>query len=385
MARGAITKRISERTGKASYQIRVELPPDPVTGDRRQGSETYRTRKEAEARLATWLREIERGEAVLPSSITVGELLQSWLATVASATVKPQSLAAYTRAIEKHLIPGLGAIPAQKLTPARVQAFYAEKLAGGTGARTMQVCHQRLSQALEWAVRMGDLSRNVCKLVDPPKAQRKELAIWAPEQARAFLDCAGEWEPLFHVLLSTGMRKGEALGLRWQDVDWERGTVTIRQTVVILNSRPTIQASPKTKAGRRTVQLDPDTIAILKRHRAAQNEHRLSIGPLWEDHGLVFPNLFGRPLHPDNLTHTYYGILKASGVPRIRIHDMRHSHASWLLLAGQPVHTVSERLGHARPSITLDLYAHTMANSQDEAAAIAGRLLAPAARIEGVS
>lgn len=385
MASGTINKRKSLHTGKVSYQLRVELPPDPVTGERRQGSETYRTRKEAEARRSEWLQEIERGEAVMPSTVTVGELLREWLHTVAAHTVKPRSLEVYTFTIEKHLIPVLGSIQAQKLTQARVQAFYAEKLADGLGPRSVQLCHLRLSQALKWAVRMGTLSRNVCDLVDPPTSSRPEHVIWTPDQAKTYLEHAGVWEPLFHVLVITGLRKGEALGLRWQDIDVERSTLTIRQTVVTLNSRPTIQDSPKTKAGRRSVQLDPDTLAILRRHRASQNEHRLMLGPVWEDHDLIFPNLYGRPLHTDNVTRVHYAILKASGVPKIRIHDMRHSCASWLLLAGQPVHTVSERLGHARPSITLDLYAHTLANSQDESAAIMGRLLAPSERQHNVS
>ena len=185
------------------------------------------------------------------------------------------------------------------------------------------------------------------------------------------------------MYLSTGMRRGEELGLRWQDIVFDQGTASIRQTITVIGAQAINHDSPKTKAGRRAVLMPTDTIAILRQHKALKNAHRLSIGPLWEDHDLVFPNLYGRPLHPRNLSRTYYAILKASGVPELRIHDKRHTHASWLLLAGQPIHTVSERLGHAKASITLDLRAHTLKNSQAEPA-IAGKLLTTEDRKQGV-
>jgi len=370
--KGSIQKRPGKRG--VSYLVRVEHPADPATGERRQHAKTYRTRKEAEAALARWITEVERGTAVDASKLTVAELLRQWLTGVAQHKVRPTSLEDYRHTIETHVVPALGGVAAQRLTPAQVQAFYAAKLAGGTGPRTVQLCHQRLSQALSWGMRMGLVVRNVCAVVDAPRVTGREPRVWTTDEARRFLDAAGPWRPFYAVMLSTGLRKGECLGVRWADIDWDARTLAVRQCVTTLAGRAHVQA-PKTASARRAVKLPAETMAVLRAHRADQNARRLHLGAIWQDHDLVFPNETGGVLHPSNVQRAFAAILRGADVPKVRIHDLRHAHATWLLLAGQPIKAVSERLGHARTSITLDTYAHTLPDTQDGAADAAGELL----------
>jgi integrase len=370
---GNITKRTAN-DGSVSYRVRVEIPTG-VDGKRRQASKTYRTRKEAERALAAWLVEIDRGTAIEPSTVTVGELLELWLRDEAAHRVRPSTLEDYALTIHKHIMPAIGSVTAQKLQPTTVQTFYSDKLAAGTGARTVQLCHLRLSQALKWAVRMGIVGRNVVELVKPPTAASRTPTVWTPEQAHRFLDHAGDdWRPLFDLMLATGVRRGEALGLRWSDVDVEAGTIQIRQSVGILHGQPSV-SEPKTRSAQRAIPLPVETVAMLRKHRIRQNEHRLKFGPLWEDRDLVFPNAFGGYLHPCNVDRAFQRIIRTAGVPRLRIHDLRHTYATWALSAGEPPTDVSRILGHARVSITMDIYSHAIPNKRERVSSTIGSLL----------
>lgn len=377
MARGSIVKRKSQRTGRVSYQVRVELPPDPKTGNRRQGAETYRTLEEAQRRLKQWTFEIERGSVVLPDKLTVGELLALWLE---STDLRPTSRQSYQDIIDRYLLPGLGSVAAQKLRPPQVQSFMADLRRRGVGVRTQQLCLMRLRQALDYAVQMELVSRNVAKTVSMPRSARREPTIWTPEDAQRFLAAAGDWEPLFAFFLATGLRRGEALALRWRDVDWRTGTIDVRRTVSAIKGQGLVVAEPKTERSKRKVRLGKETLALLQEQRVELLRRRMKLGPAWEgprdtENSWIFPNEFGGLLYPANVQRAFSRIIRESGVPKIRIHDMRHTHATWLLLAREPVQVVSERLGHAKASITLDLYAHTLADSQESAADITDRLL----------
>lgn len=367
MARGSILKR--NRNGVVSYLVRVEYEPDPVTGKRRQRSESFRLRKDAQTRLAAWLAQIDRGTAIDPSKLTVAELLRTWLDDVAAHSLRPTSLATYRATIENHVIPELGAIAVQKLTAARVQAFYSAKLKAGRSPRLVQLCHLRLNQGLNQAVRWSIVPGNVCASVDPPSVTYKQGSTWDRDELRAFLVAArtDTYALLWLILATTGMRRGEALGLRWRDIDLERGVASIQQSVVALHGVSLIQ-TPKTPGSRRSIRLVPDAVAALRSFRPQWAATKLAAPPeLWEDHGLVFCTELGRPIKPSNIARNYDRIITAAGVRRIRIHDLRHTHASLLLQAGVPVKVVSERLGHARVSITLDIYAHVLPDMQDHA------------------
>ncbi len=369
---------IQKRTGKrgVSYLARVDFRPDPVTGERRQRAKTYRTRKEAEVALAAWITEVERGTALEPSKVTVGGLLEQWLTGVAKHNVKATTLEDYEATIRVHILPTLGSVLLQRLTAAQVQAFYATKLDAGASPRTVQLCHLRLSQALKQAVAWGLVAHNVCANVKPPRVVYKRSETWTPEEAQAFLSVAAAdgLHPLWLLALSTGMRRGELLGLRWRDLDLDRRSLSVRQCVVIHKGAALIE-EPKTSSARRVVKLPAEAVEALREHRRRQVERRLCVGSLWEDHDLVFCTRLGRPLNPNNVARSYTRLVAIAGVPRIRLHDLRHTHATWLLKAGQPVKVVSERLGHAKVSITLDTYAHVLPDMQEGAVDTVGGLL----------
>jgi len=288
-------------------------------------------------------------------------MLRYWLDTYARQNVRPKTLESYVHVIERHIIPTLGAIVVQKLTADQVQAFYAGRLAAGVGPRTVQLCHLRLVQAIKQAVRLDLVARNVMEAVTPPRVERKEMEVWTADEARRFMTTAASsaYGPIWTVFLSTGMRRGEVLGLRWQDVDTDAGTLAVRQVVGVVGGAIVI-SPPKTKTSRRNVAVPAPVISALREHRAVQNERRLRLGPLWEDHDLVFAAANGKPINPENLKRDYDRWVAAAGVPRIRIHDLRHSHVTLAIKAGGSIKAVSQRVGHARTSITMDVGVHVL-------------------------
>jgi integrase len=230
----------------------------------------------------------------------------------------------------------------------------------------------RLSQALAQAVRFRLVPTNVCDVVTPPKLTTPRPDVWTVSEAMAFLDMAAtdSLSPLWHLLLLEGMRRGEGLGLRWQDVNWERGTAHIVQTVspdISSRGEAVIQARTKTKAGARTVKLSGATLAALKEHRTRWLERRMA-AETWADHDLVVCSSKGTPINPNNVTRSFDLIVRRAGLRRITPHGLRHTHATMLLRQGVPAKIVSERLGHASIGITLDTYSHVLPDMQDTAA-----------------
>jgi integrase len=376
MAQGSITKRLTA-DGKARYLVRVEYPPDPVTGKRRQRAKTFGTRKEAEAELARWLTEIERGTALEPSKLTVGEYLAHWLGAYAATNVRPTTYRSYEQLIRVHLVPALGHIPLQKLSPAHLQAFYSDRLArgradgtGGLAPRTVRYLHSIVREALAQAVRWQLVARNVADATEPPRAVRPHVQTWDTAQLRRFLTFAQDDEhygPVWLVAVATGLRRGEVLGLRWEDVDLERGRLHIRRSLVEIGSALHIQ-EPKTESSRRVLPVPAEVVAALRAHRARQAEHRLRLGPAWQDHGLVFTTASGGPIAPRNLLRRFKALAEAAGLPPIPFHGLRHAHATALLRDGIPAKVVSERLGHSSISLTLDTYSHVLPGMQRQAA-----------------
>jgi integrase len=301
------------------------------------------------------------------STKTVADLLCYWLDTEIVHNHRETTILRYRNTIYKHLIPGLGAMPLQKLTPAQVQKFYADKLASGTGQRSVVFCHQRLHQALDKALRLALVARNVCDAVAPPKYEHTPKETWSRAELARFLEVAAgsRYGPIWLLLALTGMRRGEALGLRWQDIDFENRTMNISQTYVSLNSKMSA-SSPKTRAGRRVITLEPVLIDALRDHRARQNERRLRLGEVWHDHDLVFASEVGTPIMARNLYRQYGELVKKAGVPHISIHGIRHTVATLAIGSGQDVRTLADLLGHSRTSITTDIYAHVMPHRKRE-------------------
>ncbi len=360
MARGSIRKRQLE-DGSVRYDAVVDMGADTSTGKRRQRKKTYSTKKEAQAGLVAWLAEIDKGTAVDRSAHTLGDVVEFWLDTHARHRVSARTLDGYARTIQQHILPTLGGVEIQKLTPARLQAFYSERIDAGCGPRTVELCHLHISQALDQAVKLGWISRNVADAATPPRWKPREMQTWDAEEARRFVAVAHQsiYGPIWLLALATGMRKGELLGLRWRDVDTGRGVASIRQTIGTLRGKVDIKP-PKTASSRRDVHMPRGVLAALREHRRTQDERRRELGPLWDDYDLVFTAANGGPIHPDNLDRDYARLVRRAGVRRIRIHDLRHSFATLAIALGVPIKVVSESMGHADIATTLRTYTHVL-------------------------
>jgi len=374
MARGTITK--IETEDGTRWRVRVDMV-DPETGRRLRPQRTYKTRREADAGLTQWRAEIERGMSVVPSGKTLGEYLEFWLDTSARHRVRWTTFVSYQRLVRLYVAPALGNVTVQKLSAAQIQALYSSLLTGGgrSGAglapRTVRYIHAILRRAMKEALALGLVSRNVTEAVSPPKAPRPPIKTWDAPDLRRFMAVAqGDgYSPLWLLAAHTGMRQGELLGLRWQDVDLDRAVVHVVQAV------PTVRhgvqfTQPKTASGRRTIALDATCTAALREHKARQNERRLAMGALWHDYDLVIASAIGTPLNHANVYHRFIKLVVAAGVPRIPFHGLRHTHATLLMGAGVHPKVVSERLGHADISLTLSTYSHVLPQMQQEAASI---------------
>lgn len=372
--RGSIVKR---GTG---YSIVLDLGRDPQTGSRRQRWHSgYRTKRDAERGLAELVGDVNRGTYVPKTRQTLAEYAGEWLAAI-DPTVRPATHHSYARNLRLHVLPYLGSAPLAALDAGMLNGLYARLLAsgrkdheqGGLSPRTVRYVHTITHRALKDAVKWGRLARNPADAADPPRATssgRPDSSTWSPEELRAFLDAAAD-DRLYAawlLLATTGMRRGEALGLRWRDLDVDGARATIRQTVIAVGH--VVQfGTPKTAKGRRTVTLDARTVSALREHRKRQAAERLQLGSGWRDLDLVFARVDGTPLHPDRFSRTFRERVGQLGLPVIRLHDLRHGWATMALQAGVHPKVVQERLGHATISITLDTYSHVTASLHSDAA-----------------
>ena len=368
---GTITRRADGR-----WQARVSLDA---------GKRKYfygKTRQEVAAQLTAALRDRDQGlPLIVDERQTLAQYLGSWLATMRS-TVRPRTWQRYEQYIRLHTTPLLGKIPLTKLTAQQVQSLYANRLGAGCSPTSVKHLHTVLHKALEDALRLGLIQRNVIDLVRAPRMRRVEMRVLSLEQVRTLLSVArgDRFEALYTLAVTTGMRRGELLALKWRDVDLGQGSGGASGTHAsgqpALQVRATLQktkggfvyAEPKSARSRRRIALTAAAAEALRMHRARQAEERLVVGPEWEDHDLVFCTHQGRPLIGSNvLNQNFHPLLKRAGLPRIRFHDLRHTAATLLLLRGVHPKVVSELLGHSSVSLTLDVYSHVLPDMQREA------------------
>jgi integrase len=276
----------------------------------------------------------------------------------------------YEQYVRLHALPDLGKIPLTRLTPQHLQRLYSDRLKAGLSATSVHHLHAMLHSALKQAVRWTLVPRNVAELVDPPRVPRYQISTLAPDAVALFLTAAAgnRLEALYVVALTTGMREGEVLGLRWRDVDFAGGAVEVRGSLQRVPSG-LVLAEPKTNRSRRHIGLTDTAVSALRQHRARQAEERLRFGAAWSnDLDLVFVDELGKPIEATKfLRNSFKPLLTAAGLPPIRFHDLRHSAATLLLGRGIHPKIVSEMLGHSQVGITLDLYSHVTPTMQREA------------------
>lgn len=340
-------------------------------GQRRRRFLYGKTRAETAQRLHDALRAQRDGLPVTGERQTVAAFLSSWLDAV-RARVRPATHERYESYIRLHVAPHIGHLPLARLTPAQLQGLYADRLAAGLSPMSVRHLHAVLHTALDQAERWAVVARNVADLVDAPRAPRHEMTALSPEQVRVLLDAAtGErHEALYTVAVTTGMRLGELLALRWRDVDLDAGTAQVRASLVAERGGGFTFAEPKSARSRRQVMLTQAALAALRQHRVRQAEERLHAGPAWDDLDLVFANEVGRPLSRANLVgRSFLPLLRRAGLPRIRFHDLRHTAATLLLGRGVHPRIAADMLGHATVAVTLDTYSHVTPTMQREAVA----------------
>lgn len=330
----------------------------------------YRTRDEAEKDLPNKLKEMNEGSYVETNKQTMSDYIQEWM-KIKETQVRPNTFRTYDWLVRTHVIPNLGKIQIKKLQPNHLQSLYA-KLATRDpplSNRTIQQVHVLLHDALGRALKWGIVSRNIAELVDAPRVKKSKGKSWDSSQVVKFLGFAkdNQYHVAFVLAIMTGMRKGEILALRWKDIDMERGYASVTGSLTFINSTPVFQ-QPKTDQARRSVALSSDVIQALRQHKARQNESRLLLEQGYTDDDLIVCRYNGRPLNPRNLDDAWYSLLEKSGLPRIRFHDLRHTHASLMLEQGVHPKIVSERLGHSNINITLDIYSHVLPGLQKQAA-----------------
>jgi integrase len=373
------TARLVKYKGKHGDIWRIRLDyVDQQTGERQRPYESLppgTTKKQAEERMRQRLTDLGEAPAPASSKITLGTLLVEWLDQDARAHVGITTLPRYEATCRVHLIPELGMIPLAKVTTpllSQWQHTYGKQ----HGGRTMQLCHLRLSQALAYAVRIGYLARNPMHGVRFPPHTAAVKAIWEPVDCARFLTAAehAAYYPIWHFILGTGCRRGEALGLLRSGLDETAGTATISQSVVALGGRGYIK-STKTAWSHRQIPVPPELFALLRDHLAAQTAHRERMDDAYQDLGLVFPSKVGSPINPNNLARDFSMVLDLAGVPRISIHGLRHTAATLALEGGEPIEVIRQLLGHKRISTTADIYARVKPPATMRAAETIQRLL----------
>jgi integrase len=358
--------------GEKIWLVRIFLGRDSQTGKRKYHNKTIRgNKKDAQKYLNGTLRELDLGTFVEPSSITLDEYLNTWLETSAKKRVRERTYVDYQYVLNRYVRPDLGNKKLSDLRPLDIQLLYSNIQQRGLSARIVHYAHALLSSSLKQAVRWGLLSRNPATLVDLPKQNRKEMKALSPEEAARFIEAAAKdrWGVLFVFALATGMRPEEYLGIQWKDVDLEQGLAIVQRTVVWRAGGGWYFSEPKTSSSRRNIPIPKSVLIALREHRRSQVEERLKAGPKYQNNDFVFATSEGTPLMRANITNRHFKpILKSAGLPEsFRLYDLRHSCATLLLAANENPKVVSERLGHASISITLDIYSHVLPSMQQAA------------------
>jgi integrase len=336
-----------------------------------------KSKTEVREKVLAALNEKQKGTLIVAEQQTMQAYLEHWLEHTVKLIIRPRSYERYAEIVRLHIVPIMGKIKLQALAPQHVQMLQAQKTQEGLSSTTVAAIHGVLHKALEDAVKLGLVTRNVCDAISPPRKHHKEISPLTADQVRRLLEAAKghPHEALFVLALATGMRRGELLGLKWQDINFTTGMLYVRRT---LSRLPTqmgrqrgdlyIETEPKTKNSRRSIALAKFALEALEQHRKRQEKIKEQAGDYWIDNDYVFCDEYGEHLDPG------YGalvqlkrLLKKAGLPDIRFHDLRHSAATLLLSMGVHPKIVQEILGHSEISMTMDVYSHVLPTMQREA------------------
>ena len=346
-----ITKR---KDGRYMARYTVQTPDGP-----KRKTVYGKTYRDVERRLNEGRANADKGFVFDAGSMTFGEYLKRWLTDHVRGTVRESTYASYGRMVKNHLVPGVGRVRLADLKPAHLRSLYRRMEDRGLSSRTIKYTHTIAKKSLKDAVRDDLIPRNAADGVDPPQVRQREMKPLSADQARTLLETAAasgnRLTALFTLALHTGMRPGEILALKWEDVDVVGDKLAVRRS--LSNGKFT---APKTGKGRR-VELSRSAAAALRVHRKRQLKERIECGGLWQDHGLVFPSQLGTLLEHHNVVRSFKRLLRRAGLPKtFRLYDLRHTAATLLLARNVHPKYVAEMLGHASIALTLDKYSHVI-------------------------
>jgi len=337
---------------------------------------TGRTAEVVKARLAEAQRQAYAGQLVIGRDQTVAQYLERWLAEAVRHSVRPNTYVNYELCVRR-LLPHLGRVRLRALAPEHIQHALGKLLDRGLSARTVRQVHMVLRSSLKQAILWRVMASNPSDAVKAPRTERKEMRTLNEDEVKRFLavTVGTRHHSLWIFLVTTGVRLGEALALRWSDIDFVEGRATIRRSLQRQRGVARAFVEPKSSRGRRTVPFPPETLAVLEAHRNDLDRERHWVGDQWQDNDLVFPSPVGRPRDMAYLSFTFHRGLKRAGLPRLRVHDLRHTAATHLLNKGVHPKVVQDLLGHSTIAITLDTYSHVMPGLAKEASSLMSSLV----------
>ena len=333
-----------------------------IDGKRRRKYVYAKSEAEAIRKRDDLRRRHDLGENLAAQPRTLSDWLDEWIAMKAQEGTRASTLRGYRWLIESHVRPTLGKVALSKLTPTMIRRVLSAKASADLSATTVRHIHGMIRNALGDAVREELLHRNPALAVRAPSVRQQERRALTVEEARRLIETirGDRLEALWVCALTVGLRRGELLGLRWSDVDFGGGTLTVRQT--LLRAGGQLQFSePKTERSRRTVPVPDQTMALFRAHRRRQAAERLQAGERWQDFGLIFASTIGTPMEPRNVDRAWHATRARAGLPWLRLHDLRHACATFLLASGASPRTVMKTLGHSQITLTMNTYAHVLA------------------------
>ena len=368
--------------GSHYWQITIELPKDPITGKRvRKYKSVEGTKKDAERAMHEYIRELEKGYYVTDSKITISEWIDTWLEVYITPNVSPTTLSRYQGMIKRYIKPIIGHMQVQQLNTLAVQAWVnGLKISPSSGkpmaAATVKHAYHVLKGCMDKAVLAGIIPRSPCVGIMLPKGQKKAAVIYDEEQIKQLIAAAKgtEMELVIDMELCLGLRRGELLGLWWQDIDWEKKQIHIIRNRVVVNGKSVVK-EPKTENSIRTIDMPDQLVQKLKLHQWAcrANQQKLGAAYTQTDYIIVHPD--GKPIYPEYLSQMLTKLQKKGNLPQCRFHDLRHLCATIMLLQGVNVKVAQERLGHKDITTTMNIYSHVLPSSAREAAEKIGSLV----------
>jgi integrase len=338
-------------------------------GKRQRKYVSAKTRREVVAKMRPLVRAAESGRLSPTRTPKMSDWMQTFLTEVAATAVRPSTLSRYEQELRLHILPDLGHLRVDKVQPHHLSSLYRrllERLSPSSVRRVHALLHRSFNVALRW----GYITVNPAQLVDAPPLPHHEIQPLSVSEARRFLTAAGDttMHARWALAVTLGLRQGEVLGLKWDDVDLEHAVLRVRRALQRQSGGELVLVQPKTSRSRRTVRLPPSIVESLRVHRQEQEARRDAAGNAWKDTGLVFTTRTGGPVHPRNDYRAFRALLRKAGLRRIRLHDLRHTAASLMLAKEVPARVVMEVLGHSQISLTMNTYSHVADESMQTVA-----------------